>query len=340
MLLAPLLLSALFLSALATPAQADQSAPAGLRFDITLHDIDDARRTPLQKLTKRALRDVESTLRARLEGRLHVDFVGSDAAFRRVLRANGGRGGGEPWIDGLALLHADRIIVRLGGGGLLRTSEVTRHEIAHIALHAFTPDRHLPRWYHEGVAMLVAGEATLDRLQQGVGASAFDLTESIDDLDAGFRGHRIAVQRAYAYSAGFIRFAFRRTGNSNALADLHRRMALGLDFGPAFTATFGLPPDGLFGLYAHYVGSSSSKWLSLLSDSVLWSLIGILSLIAMFMAWQRRPVLTGEPMDLRAIAEAGDQAMRTGVLWLPDKPNEQPPDRPPEAAVEPAPTIH
>lgn len=305
--------------ALATADTADQRAPAGLRFDISLHDIDEARRSALQKLTKRALRDVETTMRARLDGRLHVDFVGNDEAFRRVLRAHGGHGGGEPWIDGLALLHADRIIVRLGGGGLLRTSEVTRHEIAHIALHALSPNKFLPRWYHEGVAMLVAGEATLQRLQEGVGASAFDLTESIDDLEAGFGSHRVAVQRAYAYSAGFVRFAVARTNNSFALADLHRRMALGLDFGPAFVATFGLPPDALFGLYTHYVGSASSKWLSLFSDTVLWSLIGLLSLLAMFTAWRKRPAFEGEPMDLRAIAELGDDALASGVMWMPEE---------------------
>ena len=329
--------------ALALPAGAassDQSAPAGLRFDVTLHEVDEGRRDALVKLTNRALRDVEATLRARLEGRLHVDFVGNDKAFARVLAAHGVSGSSEPWIDGLALLHADRIIVRVGGGGLLRTSEVTRHEIAHIALNAFSRSAYLPRWYHEGVAMLVAGEATLDRLHEGVGASAFDLTESVDDLDRGFRGHRLAVQRAYAYSAGFLRFAVRRTNDSFALADLHRRMALGLDFGPAFTATFGLPPDALFGLYAHYVGSASSKWMSLLSDTVLWGLIGVLAAFAMIVAWRRRPDLSSdEPMDLRAIAEAGDDALRSGVLWMPevDVPDAEEQTAPP---MDPPPTVH
>jgi len=320
-------------------ASANQQAPAGLRFSIELHDVDKGRRKPLQKLTRRALRSVESALWVRLDGRLHVDFVGNDAAFRKVLRAAGGRGGGEPWIDGLALLHDDRIIVRLGGGGLLRTSEVTRHEIAHIAVHALTKDRFVPRWYHEGVAMLVAGEATLDRLKEGVGASAFDLTENIDELEDGFGGHRLEVQRAYALAAGFVWFAVRRTGRGDALADLHRRMALGLDFGPAFTATFGLSPDGLFGLYAHYVGSASSKWWSLLSDTVIWSLIGVLSLIAMLLAWVRRPRFDkDEPMDLQAIAAVGDAALRSGVLWIPEPEFPVPPDDSPPPS-EPAPTV-
>lgn len=310
-----LLAALLFSLAVANPAPA--TAAAGLRFDLQLHDVAEARDAPLRRLTHAALRDVQGTLRVRLDGRLKVHFVGSDAAFAQVLRDAGGRGGMEPWLDGLALLNDDRIIVRLGGKGILRTGEVTRHEIAHIAIHALAGDRYVPRWFHEGVAMWVAGEATLDRLQESVGAGAFDQLSSVDHLEAGFSGHRVAVQRAYALSAGFIRFCVQRTGDSGSVADLHRRMALGLDFTPAFTATFGLQPNALFGVYAHFVGAAGSKWTQLLSDSMLWTLIGLLALVAMTLAWLRRPRFDGEPMDLEAIALAGEEAIRTGVVWMP-----------------------
>jgi len=342
-----LLCSALFCPALLLPTTASASS---LRFRIHLHDISDARRPPLERLTRRSLRDVEAMLRARLDGTLKVDFVGSDEAFRNVLRAAGARGGSEPWLDGIALLHADHIVVRLGGGGLLRTGETTRHEIAHIAVHALAGGRHVPRWYHEGVAMLVAGEATLERLQEAVGAGAFDQLGSVEHLEQGFRGHRLAVQRAYALAAGFVRFCSRRTGNGESIADLHRRMALGLDFGPAFTATFGLPPNALFGLYTRYVGAAGSRWTQLMSDTVIWSLIGVLSMFAMTLAWVRRPRFSGEPMDLEAIARAGDEAMESGLLWMPPVDPDVPadpvePDEPdgigaPDQPLEPPPTIH
>ena len=299
-----------------TPAQAADGAPIDLRLHIALHDLDGDRRPPLERLTRRALRDVEGTVHARLDGDLRVDFVGSDQAFRRVVRAHGGGAGqNEPWIAGLALLHDDRIVVRLGGDGLLRTSEVVRHEIAHVAIHALAGQRWLPRWYHEGVAMVVAGEATFDRLQEAAGASAFGELENLDGLDAGFAGNRIAAERAYAVSAGFLRFAMRRANNPASLGDIHRRMSLGLDFGPAFTATFGLAPEQLFALYVQYIGAAGSRWSALMTETTIWSLVSVLFVLAMFIGWLRRPVLESEPMDLRAIAEAGEAAMISGRLW-------------------------
>ena len=292
----------------------------GLQVHVALHDLDERRRAPLQRIVRRALKDVEQTLAADLDGDLRVDFAGSDDAFRRLVK-DGGAGGsfGEPWVAGLALLHADRIIVRLDGPGLLFTSEVVRHELAHIAIHALAGGRHLPRWFHEGVAMTVAGEATIERLQQGLSTGSFGELDSLAQLDGAFGGHRVQVQRAYAVAAGFLRFAVRRNGERSSLADLHRRMALGLTFGPAFTATFGLPPKDLYALYARYLDSSDSRWSLLLSDSAIWGLIGLLAMVAMLTAWLRRPHFDGEPMDLEAIAKVGEHALRSGILWLPDE---------------------
>ncbi len=313
-----LLLAAFFFATPSLQAKTAASSP-GLTLHIQLHDLDARRRPPLERLTRRALRDVESVLHARLEGDLHVDFVGSDTAFRKVVKANGGGAGhSEPWIAGLAMLHSDRVIVRLGGHGLLRTSEVTRHEIAHVAIHALAGQRWLPRWYHEGVSMLVAGEATFDRLKEGIGAAAFGQLDDLGNLDRGFQGNRIAAERAYAVSAGFLRFAVRRTGKSSALADMHRRMALGLDFGPAFIATFGLSPDSLFEIYSHYISTSSNRWTAMLTESAIWSLLSVLFMFAMLLGWLRRPSMEpDEPMDLAAIAHAGEAAMRSGRLWQP-----------------------
>ncbi|MCO4760534.1 MAG: hypothetical protein KC502_03475 [Myxococcales bacterium] len=311
----PVLALLLLMSA---PAAAE-TVHAGLAVQVGLHELDERRRAPLQRIVRRALKDVEHTLAAKLDGNLRVDFAGSDAAFRRLVKQAGAGGNfGEPWVAGLALLHRDQVLVRLNGPGLLYTSEVVRHELAHVAIHALAGDKHLPRWFHEGVAMIVAGEATLARMQQGLSSGGFGATDDLSKLNAAFSGHRLRVQRAYAVSAGFLKFAVQRSGRRTALAELHRRMALGLDFGPAFTATFGLPPADLFALYARFLDSSDSRWTLFLSDSAIWSLIGLLSLIAMTVAWLRRPQFDGEPMDLEAIAQIGEAALRSGVLWLPE----------------------
>ncbi len=297
---------------------APMSASA-LKFQIGLHDLDEDRREPLTALVAGAEADVAGTLRTRLDGQLRIDFAGSDEAFRRLVAdAGAGSQWSEPWIAGLALLSQDRVLVRLDGAGLLHTSETVRHEIAHVALHALGHGRYLPRWYHEAVAMLVAGEATAQRLLEGMTGGAAGTIDVLDDLQADFGADRLRAGRAYATAAGFLRFAIDRSGNSLALADLHERMHHGLDFEPAWIATFGLGPRELFVIYARLLESSGSRWAVWLGDTTIWTVVSLLFILALARGWRRRPDLdSGKRMDLGAIAAAGDFAMRTGRVVPP-----------------------
>ncbi len=292
---------------------------SALKFEIGLHDLDEDRRAPLTALVSSAEADVAGTLRTRLDGKLRVDFAGSDAAFRKlVAEAGAGSQWSEPWIAGLALLSQDHVLIRLDGAGLLHTSETVRHEIAHIAVHALGHGRYLPRWYHEAVAMLVAGEATAQRLLEGMTGGAAGTIDVLDDLQSDFGADRLRASRAYATAAGFLRFAIDRSGNSMALADLHERMHHGLDFEPAWIATFGLGPRELFVIYARLLESAGSRWAVWLGDTTIWTIVSLLFIAALARGWRRRPELsTGTPLDLGAIAAAGDFAMRTGRVVPP-----------------------
>ncbi len=300
----------LLLLLLVAPAQAlETSGPLNLR--IALHDVDRDREAPLERVTRQALREIEQDLHATLSGNLNIDFVGTPEAFAAVMKEHRVTGFQEAWISGLALLDQDRVIVQVNGPGALLTGEVVRHELAHVALHALSGDRWLPRWYHEGVAMYLAGEATFERLREAAGAGAFGELDSLSALNEGFSGSQVGVQRAYATAAGFVRFAVGRAGDRRALLQLHQRMQGGLDFPAAFTATFGLRPEALYELYAAYVGNHASRWTLMLTDSTLWALVSLLALLAMATAWRHRPRFEddGEPLDLEAIAAAGQAAM-------------------------------
>lgn len=295
------------------------SASAALRHEVGLHGLDEARREPLERLVRDAERDVAATLRTRLDGTLRVDFAGGDAEFSElVAQAGAGSRWSEPWIAGLALLDQERVLIRMDGAGLLHTSETVRHELAHVAVHALSHGRWLPRWYHESVAMVVAGEATADRLREVMGAGSAGNLDTLDALADGFGGHRARASQAYATAAGFLRFALRRSGNPSALAELHERLHLGLDFEPAWIATFGLSPRDLYAVYAAFLDSAGSRWAVLLGDSMVWGVVSILFIISLAVGWRRRPQLAGgEPMDLTAIAAAGDYALRTGRFVRP-----------------------
>jgi hypothetical protein len=260
-------------------------------------------------LTRQALAAVQADLQQKLVGELHVDFVGSPEVFSQVMEAHGAFGWPESWISGLALLDQDRVIVQVNGPGALLTAETVRHELAHVAIHALTAGKAtLPRWYHEGVATWLAGEDVSERLREGL--PELDAQGSLAELNRRFSDSHKTVQVAYATAASFVRFAMARGGGVRALLDMHTRMRAGLEFAPAFTATFGMSPEALYQLYGAMTTSPEPVWLKVFADQNLWPFASVLALLGLGWRMWRRPRLVAEggPLDLEAAA--GAEALR------------------------------
>lgn len=292
-------------------AASAEVATRELRLDVVLHDVDEARRRPLEKMTRQALSAVQTDLQTRLVGELHVDFVGSPEVFAEVMKAHDATGWPESWISGLAILEQDRIIVQVNGPGALLTGETVRHELAHVAIHALTAGKTtLPRWYHEGVATWLAGEDVSHRLREGL--PELDAHGTLAELNKRFSDSHQTVQTAYATAASFIRFAMKRGGGAPALLDLHTRMRAGLDFGPAFTATFGMAPEAMYEYYGAMTTTPDPPWLKLFAENNLWPFASVLAAMGLLWRVLRRPRLVAEhgPLDLEAIADAGAVALR------------------------------
>ena len=285
-----------------------------LVLQIALHEVDNDRLAPLRTVAERAVQQVQADLQVQLTGQLYIDFVGTEDAFAAVMAQHGVHGWQEEWLAGLALLGQQRVIVHVNGSRALSTQETVHHELVHIALHALSPGKPLPRWYQEGMAMYLAGEVTWERLKQQAGAGPLGQLESLSQLDHGFSGSQVAVERAYAMAAGFARYAVNRAGGDRAsIARLHRLLVEGVGFDAAFAQTFGQRPDTLYSLYATLAAESTSAWTLLMDDSLIWLLISLLGVVAMTQSWRTRPVfeeVDDEPLDLEAIAAAGRAAAR------------------------------
>ncbi len=247
-------------------------------------------------------------------GPLAIDFVGSEDAFAQVMAEHGVQGWDERWLSGLALLDQHRIIVAVNGTRALTTRETLEHELVHAGLHQSGTGQWLPRWYQEGVATLLAGEATWERMRDLAGAAPLGQLASLQALDQGFRGSQVAVERAYAMSSGFMRFCTKRAGGQYAVGQLQQRLTQGVGFDSAFALSFGGRPDALYAAYAEQIQASASSWAMLLSDTTVWSLVSLLALFAMMQAWRHRPRFDDgdddEPLDLEAIAAEGVAAQR------------------------------
>lgn len=293
------------------------STVGSMTLAVHLHGVDDDRRAPLLKTANEALRNVNGYLQARVTGRLDIDFVGSDDDFAQVMADHHVRGWDERWLAGLALLDQSRIIVHVNGTRALTTRDTLEHELVHVLMHATAGGQRQPRWYQEGAAMLLTGEATWERLRNIAGAAPLGQLDSLDDLDDGLLGSAVAKERAYAMAGGFLQFITRRVNDRNAVAEVQRQMQAGMPFETAFGLFFGRSPDHLYGIYAETMQASASAWSLLLTDNTLWTVLSLFSAIALVRAWQRRPKFSdmpvespGPPIDLEAVAAAGEVALQ------------------------------
>lgn len=327
----------------AEPAVSAAQAPAtsvysgGLELRVRLHQVEGERREPLTKAVKEAADNVQAYLRGGLDGAVDIDLVGSEDAFSQVMTQHAVQGWDERWLAGLAMLDQRRIIVHVNGTRALTTRETLEHELVHVGLHAAARGRFLPTWYQEGVATLLAGEATFERLRDLAGAAPLGQLESLHNLNEGFHGSQVARQRAYATAAGFLQFATRRVGGIGAIAEVQRRLQEGADLDRAFAMTFGAPPADLYAVYAAQIQASASAWAVLFSDSAIWSVVSLLGMFAMVQAHRNRPrpeptprartqdptdepSEDDEPIDLEAVAAAGQQALNRPWQRLAQRP--------------------
>lgn len=283
---------------------------------ITLHGVDDDRRAPLTKAASDAAVAVQRYLGAPLPPTLAIEFVGSDDDFAAVMARYRVSGWDERWLAGLALLDQDRVIVHVNGTRAMGTKETLEHELVHVLMHHTKGAYPQPRWYQEGAAMLLTGEATWERMKSMAGAAPLGQLDSLGDLDDGLLGSAVEKERAYATAGAFLQFSTRRVSDRNAVAELQRHMQGGMGFDQAFTLSFGRSPDDLYRVFAEQMRATASAWSLLLTDDFLWTLLSLLSAIALVHAYRQRAKYTDMPtesagprIDLEAVAAAGEAAL-------------------------------
>jgi hypothetical protein len=162
--------------------------------------------------------------------------------------------------------------------------EVLAHEVAHVLIARAAGSRPVPRWFHEGIAM-VAGRSwgLKDRTQ-----FALDLLLGekvpLHRLDGLFRGSDAEVRRAYALAGALVQELLERYG-TGLPRGLLSRMARGERFEEAFRQTTGAT---LFDVDEIFLARQTlfRRWLPVVtSGAALWFGITVMAIVA---AWKRR----------------------------------------------------
>jgi hypothetical protein len=217
--------------------------------------------------------------------------------------------GVPPWVSGYAY-GAEGVIVLLPA----RTpsypdssmEELLRHEVAHVLVARAARGRPLPRWFHEGVAMIAGSSWGMDdrsRLTVTMIGGLGGREVSLADVERQFSGGRGSNFNAYAIAGAFVNELLRREGDG-AVAAILAGVGRGLSFEDAFRDVTG----------ATLVAAEQSfwrrqsfwyRWVPILTSSVtLWTLITLLAIWAMGKRRARDAALrrVWEEEDRRALA--------------------------------------
>ena len=188
----------------------------------------------------------------------------------------------SPWISGYALSDKGLVVVmpqRVGSYPDSSLEDLLRHEVAHVLVSRAAGGRPLPRWFHEGMAMIAGGSWGLDDRSQLTLALLADRPVSLAELEERFLRGQSEVNRAYAVAGSFVRDLFDRYGPEAAPRTL-AGVARGLSFEEAFREATGVTlaqaESAFWSRQTFWY-----RWVPVLTSSVtLWLLITLLALWA------------------------------------------------------------
>jgi peptidase MA superfamily protein len=161
--------------------------------------------------------------------------------------------------------------------------EVFRHELAHVALEDAVLGHHVPRWFHEGLAIYESGEHRTDRLHTLADATLSRTVIPLANLDRGFPVEGYEVSIAYAESADFVRFLL-RDGDRARFSNLIDRARKGEAFDRALADAYGTDLRKLEYQWREDIAKRYSFWPVLTGGTLLW--VAVIVLVAL--AWARK----------------------------------------------------
>jgi hypothetical protein len=159
---------------------------------------------------------------------------------------------------------------------------VTVHELVHIALERAYGRLHLPRWFHEGLAMTLSGELSFDEqlaLSRAIFTKRLMPLDSVDNVN---RFDQFGAALAYSQShlaAGYLIDKYGIDG----IPDLLTAVRAARRFDTALVKEFGFTPKEYDRTVQNYI-VDRYRFIFFFSDTYLFWLLGALLVVAGFIA--------------------------------------------------------
>ncbi len=143
------------------------------------------------------------------------------------------------WVSGYALGESSRVVLltdRVTSYPYHSLEEVLLHEIGHILTHRASGGRDIPRWFHEGLAMVAARTWEIEDRARLVWAMITSDQLSLEELDLLFQQDEASARQAYVLAHAFLIYLMEQT-QPDFLQRLLSRVKHGIPFPDAFAQT-------------------------------------------------------------------------------------------------------
>jgi hypothetical protein len=231
----------------------------------------------------RRLREMDPTRLADAVQLVGLDDPGAPIRVLVVPETAPGASQVPSWVTGFAVSEQNLVVLlpsRLLAFPDSSLEDLLRHEVAHVLVDRAAAGHPLPRWFHEGVAMIAGESWGLEERSRFSLALVRGQEVSLAQLERAFGGGEATVGWAYAVAGAFVRDIVRQHG-AEAPGAILDGVAAGLPFEEAFARATGA---SLRQAEASFWKRQTFwyRWVPLLTSSVaLWSAITVLALWAM-----------------------------------------------------------
>jgi hypothetical protein len=185
------------------------------------------------------------------------------------------------WADAVAFWPEQLLVISLTSTHHRPVSleTVFRHELSHLALRWAVGSAEIPRWFNEGVAVMLSGEQAAERFKLLWPSAARGRHTPLRQLERTFPRREFEATRAYAESADFVRFLSRYQGRWR-FSELLQRLRQGEPFVSALEATWDRPLAELERAWHADLHQRYSIIPTLTAGVTLWILVGIGAIVA------------------------------------------------------------
>ena len=193
------------------------------------------------------------------------------------------------WAIGLSLSDQQTVVVAhdtgMAGGTTSQLDKTFIHELAHVAIDVARSGHAVPRWFHEGFALMQADEWTPQRQEQLANAAATDAVIRFDNLTRTFPAHHNVASLAYAQSFHFVRY-IRDAHGDDVFARVIARLDAETSFADGIEAVTGESLNSLEEEWRDSIATGTS-WLAILRSEFLL-FFGATILLVVIWAFRRR----------------------------------------------------